>query len=86
MNMHEARHGWSIYMCEAQYEYKFYLQIWLHHRTHCQKKNFGSQGIMDTNDSSHRARPNGRAELLRKLRRKTMCTEGIQGGLCARNL
>ena len=39
--------------------------------THCRaKKNLVSQGTLDTN--SHRARLNGRAELLRELRRKTV--------------
>ena len=32
-----------------------------------------SQGTLDTIDHSHRARLNGRAELFRKLRRKTVC-------------
>ena len=35
------------------------------------KKNFVSQGALDTIDRSRRARPNGRAELFRELRRKT---------------
>ena len=34
------------------------------------KKNFVSQGTLDTIVQSHRARLNGRAELFRKLRRK----------------
>ena len=50
------------------------------------KKNLVSQGTLDTIDQSRRARMNGRAELFRELRRKPMCTEGGQGGLCARNL
>ena len=37
-----------------------------------EKKNFVSQGTLDTIDQSHRARLNGRAELFRKLRRKTV--------------
>ena len=37
------------------------------------KKNFVSQGTLDTIDQSRRARLNGRAELLRELRRKTVC-------------
>ena len=41
-------------------------------RTHLRaKKNFLFQGTLDTIDQSHRARLNGRAELLRELRRKT---------------
>ena len=36
------------------------------------KKNFVSQGKLDTIDQSRRARPNGRAELFRELRRKTI--------------
>ena len=40
-----------------------------HRRT---KKNFGSQGTLDTIDQSRRARLNGRAELFRELRRKTV--------------
>ena len=39
-----------------------------HHRA---KKNFVSQGTLDTIDQSHRARLNGKAELFRELRRKT---------------
>ena len=35
------------------------------------KKNFVSQGTLDTVDQSRRARLNGRAELFRELRRKT---------------
>ena len=44
---------------------------WLgtHHRV---KKNFVSQGTLDTIDQSHRVRLNGRAELFRELRRKTV--------------
>ena len=40
-----------------------------HHRA---MKNFVSQGTLDTIDQSHRARLNGRAELFRELRRKTV--------------
>ena len=36
------------------------------------KKNFVSQGTLDTVDQSRRARLNGRAELFRELRRKTV--------------
>ena len=36
------------------------------------KKNFVSQGTLDTIDQSRRARLNGRAELFRELRRKTL--------------
>ena len=36
------------------------------------KKNFGSQGTLDTIDQSRKARLNGRAELFRELRRKTV--------------
>ena len=35
------------------------------------KKNFVSQGTLDTIDSSRRARLNGRAELFRELRHRT---------------
>ena len=40
-----------------------------HHRS---KKNFVSQGTLDTIDQSRRARLNGRAELFQELRRKTV--------------
>ena len=40
-----------------------------HHRA---KKNFVSQMTLDTIDQSHRARLNGRAELFRELRHKTV--------------
>ena len=40
-----------------------------HHRA---KKNFVSQGTLDTIDQSHRARLNGRTELFGELRRKTV--------------
>ena len=36
------------------------------------KKNFVSQGTLDTIDQSHRTRLNGRAELFSELRRKTV--------------
>ncbi len=36
------------------------------------KKNFVSQGTLDTIDQSRRARLNGRAELFRELRHKTV--------------
>ena len=36
------------------------------------KKNFVSQGTLDTFDQSHRARLNDRAELFRELRHKTV--------------
>ena len=36
------------------------------------KKKFVSQETLDTIDQSHRARFNGRAELFRELRRKTV--------------
>ena len=39
---------------------------------HRAKKNFVSQGILDTIDLNRRVRLNGRAELLRELRRKTV--------------
>ena len=54
------------------------------------KKNFVSQGTRDTIDQSHRARLNGRAELLTELRRKTVhvlredkeaCVRGICEGV-----
>ena len=35
------------------------------------KKNFVSQGILDTTNQSHRARLNGKAELFRERRHKT---------------
>ena len=42
--------------------------------THCMaKKNFVSQGTLDTNEQRHRARLNGRAELFSELRHKTVC-------------
>ena len=41
-----------------------------HHRV---KKNFVSQGTLDTIDQSRRARLNGRAELFQELRCKTVC-------------
>ena len=41
-----------------------------HHRM---KKNFVSRGTLDTIDLSHRARLNGRDELFRELRHKTVC-------------
>ena len=41
--------------------------------THCrEKKNFVSQGTLDTIDQSCRSRLNGRAELFRELRHKTV--------------
>ena len=40
-----------------------------HHRA---KKNFFSQGTLDTINQSHRPRLNGRAELFRELRHKTV--------------
>ena len=40
-----------------------------HHRS---KKNFVSQGTLDTIDQSRRARLNGRADLFQELRRKTV--------------
>ena len=40
-----------------------------HHRA---KKNFVSQGTLDNIDQSRRARLNGRAELFREMRRKTV--------------
>ena len=36
------------------------------------KQNFVSQGTLDTIDQRHRARLNGRAELFRELRSKTV--------------
>ena len=42
-----------------------------HHKA---KKNYVSQGTLDTIDQSCRARLNGRAELLRELRNKTVHT------------
>ena len=51
------------------------------------KKNFVSQGTLDTTDHSCRARLNGRAELFRELRRKTGCApredkETFVRGIC----
>ena len=53
------------------------------------KKNFVSQGTLDTIDQSRRARLNGRAELFRELRhklcmckgwtRRPMCEESVRG-------
>ena len=41
--------------------------------THCRvKKNFVSQGTLDTIDQSRRARLTGRTELFRELRHKTV--------------
>ena len=37
------------------------------------KKNFVSQGTLDTIDQSRKARLNGRAELFRELRCNTVC-------------
>ena len=56
--------------------------------THCRvKKNFVSQGTLETIDQSRRARLNGRAQLFMERRRKTVrARRGGQGGLCARNL
>ena len=51
-----------------------------------EKKNFVSQGTLDTIDQHRRARLKGRAELFRELRRKTTCTKGGQGDRCVRNL
>ena len=46
--------------------------------THCRvKKNFVSQGTLDTIDQSRRARLNGRAQLFRELRRKTVHALGV---------
>ena len=41
------------------------------------KKNFVSQGTLDTIDQSRRDRVNGRAELFRELRRKTVHAPGV---------
>ena len=53
------------------------------------KKNFVSQGTLDTIDQSGRARPNSRAELFRELKqklymckvwtRRPMCRESVRG-------
>ena len=53
---------------------------------HWAKKNFVSQGTLDTIDQSRRARLNGRAELFMELRYKSTYAEGGQGRLSARNL
>ena len=50
------------------------------------KKNFVSQGTLDTIAQSHRTRLNGRVELFRELRCKTVRALSGQGRLCARNL
>ena len=58
--------------------------------THCwAKKNVVSQGTLDTIDQSRRARLNGRAELFRELRRKTVRAlwvdkEAYVRGICER--
>ena len=44
------------------------------------KKNFVSQGTLDTTDQSRRAKLNGRAELLRELRRKTVRALRVEVG------
>ena len=51
------------------------------------KKNFVSQGTLDTIDQSRKARLNGRAELFRELRRKIECAlrvgkEAFVRGIC----
>ena len=51
------------------------------------KKNVVSQGTLDTTHQSHRARPNGRAELFRELMRKTLSAlsvdkEAYVRGIC----
>ena len=56
---------------------------------HQAKKNFVSQGTLDTIDQSRRARLNGRAELFRELRRKTVRAlrvdkEAYMQGICER--
>ena len=48
------------------------------------KKNFDSQGTLDTIDQSHRDRLNGRAKLFREQRCKTVPTSGVDKE--ARNL
>ena len=48
-----------------------------HHRA---KKNFVSQGTLDTIDQSCRARLNGRAELFRELGRKTVRAPRVDKG------
>ena len=45
-----------------------------HHRA---KNEFVSQGTLDTIDQSRSARLNGRAELFRELRRKTVCAPRV---------
>ena len=46
--------------------------------THCQaKRNFVSQGTLDTIDQSCRARLNGRAELFRELRWTTVRARSV---------
>ena len=51
------------------------------------KNNFVSQGTLNTIDQSHRARLNGRAELFRELKLKTVCAlmvdkEAYTRGIC----
>jgi len=41
------------------------------------KKNFVSQGTLDTIDQSHRARLNGKAELFKELRQKTVPAQRV---------
>ena len=46
------------------------------------KKNFVSQGTQDTIDHSRRAKLNGRAELFRELRRKTVLALRVDKEAC----
>ena len=55
-----------------------------HHQV---KRNFGSEGALNTIDQSHRARFNDRPELFRELRHKTVHVlradkEANVGGIC----
>ena len=51
------------------------------------KKNFVSQGTLDTIDQSRRVRLNDRAELFRELRqKKCTCTKSGQADLYSRNM
>ena len=45
------------------------------------KKNFVSQGTLDTIAQSRRARLNGRDEIFRELRHKTVCALRVDIGL-----
>ena len=50
------------------------------------KKTFVSQGTLDTIDQSRRARLNGRAELFRELRRKTVRAQRVDKKVYVRGI